>query len=638
MCGISGVFDETSTSSTNECWKMVESGRHRGPDGSHLSYSTDNQFSLNLNVNKSTSWCVLGHSRLTILDLSDASNQPFLSSDKRYALVFNGEIYNYIELREELQDLGIQFHTSGDTEVLLNALIAWGVAAICKLRGMFAFAFADAQEKTLLLARDRYGIKPLHLYQHDGRYYFASEIKQFTDLEDWNPKVNEEVALQFLLYGITDHRKETLFQDIERILPGHYLLLSKKSVTKLNQIKWYGREKIEPIGSYSEAKTTFRNEFEESIRVHLRSDVPIGFCLSGGLDSSAIVGVAADLLDNSAIHTFTATSEQKKIDETKYVNEVVDLNDCIPHFVQPTSQRLLSELDLLTWHQDEPFGGTSIFAQWCVFELIQKSGVKVVLDGQGADEQLAGYNSFLLTYLSSLLKKGRLIKFLGQYKSINSAGRINFVDLLQFMVYQIFPPRMVSALGKILGIASQNGGDWVNSKVIDRNNIEDPFKMRGRVPRNISQLSEHMITVTNLPMLLRFEDRNSMAHSVESRVPFVDRSIFETVERFSDSYLIDGDYTKRVLRDALSDYLPELVKDRRDKIGFQTAEEIWMKNESEGFKKLVKAAIQDCPVFFTKETELLCTRIIDSEVSFSPVPWRVISFGAWARVFHVKGC
>lgn len=617
---------------------MVQLGIHRGPDGSQLSYATKDGFTSQVDDDFIPTWCVLGHSRLTILDLSDASSQPFISKDGRYSLVFNGEIYNFVELREQLETLGVAFQSSGDSEVLLEALIAWGTDAIPKLRGMFSFAFADSNKHTVLLARDRYGIKPLHYFKSGDYLYFASEIKQFTALQTWEPKVDEELALQFLLYGLTDHRRETMFQNVERVMPGHFVQVNQDSPDDIQQQLWYIETEVEEIQSYEMASEHYADALIDSIKVHLRSDVPVGSCLSGGLDSSTIVGVAKHFITEELFHTFTATSELDRIDETKFVEAVVDFTGAIPHYVQPINERLIQELELLTWHQDEPFGGTSIFAQWCVFQLVKETGIKVVLDGQGADEQLAGYNSFLLTYLSNLLRSGRMIKFFREYRSIRYSKRITNFDFFQFFLYQTLSEKLVKQIGSKFKVASQNGGDWICNEILLRNHVDDPFRVNGKVPQNIRDLSQQMLNVSNLPMLLRFEDRNSMAHSIESRVPFVDQKVIDSVKAMKDEYLIDGVYTKRVMRDGLSEYLPEVIRLRKDKIGFQTAEEVWMRDNTEVYKQLVRESVEHCGNFFSKETLSRCNQIIDGEAPFSPVPWRVISFGVWAKVFQVHGC
>jgi asparagine synthase (glutamine-hydrolysing) len=637
MCGISGGISLGSAISTYECWQMVGLGRHRGPDGSQVVFAGKEKFEQDIGARSNDSWMAMGHSRLTIIDLSDASNQPFLSEDGRYALVFNGEIYNYVELKLELEMIGIQFKTTGDTEVLMKALSTWGVDAISKLRGMFAFAFADYQNRKILLARDRYGVKPLHIYRVGERCYFASEIKQFTSLNGWTPLVNKESALQFLLYGVTDHRQETLFSNVERVLPGHFLELTFNQPYDGQQQAWYVEEKVNTYRTYSEAVESFRQSFIDSVQVHMRSDVPIGACLSGGLDSSSIVGVVASNFPEQSICTFTATSELKKIDETKFVNAVTQKTECKPHFVEPTALSLLQDLESLAWHQDEPFGGTSIYAQWCVFQLVKKTGVKVVLDGQGADELLAGYNSFLLTYLVSLIRRGRFVRFITQYIKIKNAGRVDLKSIAQLVVYQTLNAKLFGWLGRRLKVASQNGGNWINPVLLDEMDIEDPFRVGNCFPRNIRDLSDHMINVSNLPMLLRFEDRNSMAHSVESRVPFVDKQVFNCAKGLAERHLIDGDYTKRVLRDGLADFLPDEIRYRKDKIGFQTAEEVWMRQYPEEFKSLVSAAVARCQKFFNTDTERICFQTIEGTTAFSPVPWRVISFGIWAKVFDVQG-
>jgi len=640
VCGISGAISVNPNLKTSDGWQMVALGEHRGPDGSQLAIANDDQFLKvdgNLEVS-SASWCVLGHSRLTILGLSEESNQPFLTPDGRYAMVFNGEIYNFLEIRSELENAGATFHTDGDTEVLFRALITWGREALPKLRGMFSFAFADHQSKKILLARDHFGIKPLHIYSHESTVYFASEIKQFTALESWRPEVNEEVALEFLLYGVTDHRKESFFRNVQKLLPGHLAEISIDQEVKLDFQKWTVDQQLPKIKSFSDGMTQYRDAFIKSVEMHLRSDVEVGSCLSGGLDSSAIVGVVSDLIAPKSMHTFTATSELNSINEKHYAEAVISFCQTKPHFVEPTATQLLTEIESLIWHQDEPFGSTSIFAQWCVFKLVRESGIKVVLDGQGADEQLAGYNSFLTTYLISLLRTGRFIQFVRQLRKLRRAGRISKLELLKFSVYQLIPAKVVARAGQILGIASQNGGYWIREETLNSFEVKDPFRKDGKVPRTIEELCVQMIQSSSLPMLLRFEDRNSMAHGVEARVPFVDDQLMKFVGLLKGDFLIDGTYTKKILRDSLSNFLPPMVRNRTDKIGFQTAEEIWLTENASSLKHLIEESVTVCRRFFDGNTLRLCNEIIDGDRPFSQVPWRVISFGQWAKVFKVGGC
>lgn len=640
MCGISGAISVSQNLEIAEAWQMVALGAHRGPDGSKVAFSNVERFVADdvCSTVGNSSWCTLGHSRLSILGLTEESNQPFLSSDGRFAMVFNGEIYNFLEIRSELEKEGVTFRTDGDTEVLFNALIKWGRTAIPKLRGMFALAFADNESRKVLLARDQFGIKPLHFYCQGSTVFFASEIKQFTELKNWRAEVCEQVALDFLLYGVTDHRRETFFKNVVRLLPGHLVEVSANREIKFDSEKWVTEQQIPKIKKYSNATNQYREAFIDSAKIHLRSDVEVGSCLSGGIDSSAIVGVVSRSISPKLMHTFTATSELNSINEKRYADAVIELCQTSPHFVEPTAKQLLDELEKLVWHQDEPFGSTSIFAQWCVFKLVQESSIKVVLDGQGADEQLAGYNSFLMTYLISLLRRGKVIKFFQQLQKLSKAGRITKSGLLKFFAYQVLPAKIAARMGRVLGIASQNGGNWIRKQTLEAFDVEDPFKKGGKVPTTIEELCRQMIMSSNLPMLLRFEDRNSMAHGVEARVPFVDPNLMNFVGAMRDDFLIDGTYTKKILRDAVSDFLPPEVRNRRDKIGFQTAEEIWMTENAPSFKQLVEESVSTCARFFDENTLRLCNEIIDGEKPFSNVPWRVISFGQWAKVFKVEGC
>jgi asparagine synthase (glutamine-hydrolysing) len=638
MCGISASIANTARLYASDAWGMVKLGDHRGPDGSAIACIVEDQFAIadsQLVDQVGGNWCTLGHSRLTIVDLSNQSSQPYVSVCKKYAMVYNGEIYNYIELRSELESLGVKFYTTGDTEVLFEALIMWGKDALPKLNGMFAFVFVDGDNKKSLIARDRYGIKPLHVLYLDDEVHFASEIKQFTKLAEWKAVVNEEVAREFLLYGITDHRKETMFAGVERLQPGHYIEVLVNETTPPRQECWFTLENQKSSLTYDQAVSEYREKFISSIRMHLRSDVEIGSCLSGGLDSSAIVGVASLDGAQQRIHTFTASSELSTIDETRFADAVNNFCDTIPHVIQPSFEVLLSELENLVWHQDEPFGGTSVFAQWTVFKLVKSQNIKVVLDGQGADEQLGGYNSFINTYLASLLRRGRILHFVRVYSSFRRNRRVSTRDFLKFVAYQNLPSSVVFMAGRALRIPSQNGGNWLRSSDAG---TSDPFKVGESVPRSVRELSRQMITVSNLPMLLRFEDRNSMAHGVEARVPFVDNELMDLAGSLDDAYLMVGSTTKKLLRDSLGSFLPPLVRDRTDKIGFQTAEQVWMGNNKIKFKQLVRDSVESCPRFFNEQTVRICDGVIDGTTVFTQVPWRVISFGLWKRIFDVDSC
>lgn len=629
MCGISAAISKNSTLRRSEISGINSVVKHRGPDGNGV-WTNEGESERN--------WIGLGHTRLSILDLSSASGQPFLSRDGRYALTFNGEIYNFLELRSKLEKLGYQFVTSGDTEVLMFALVEWGVEALPQLRGMFAFVFVDIAQMQVLVARDEFGIKPLYKCTKDQNIYFASEIKQFAAINNWRNRLHTDASIDFLLYGLTDHRRETHFQGVEHVLPGECIFIDGTRNFHESRFTWRKTDFELFRGTYQEACDEYRRLLLESVSIHLRADVEIGSCLSGGLDSSAIVGIASRNSYGSVSrhHTFTATSEDPAIDETLFAQAVVDTTNSIPHFIQPSSQQLWEEMRELAWHQDEPFGSTSIYAQWRVFKEARNSNIKVMLDGQGADEQLGGYNSFIHTHLGAELRGGKLKQFTADFRSFQRAGRVNSRSFTQYLGYSVLSEHFVKSLGQRFGVASQNHLGWVNTQTASSFSNHDPFRLNGKVPRTVRELSTDMVFRSNLPMLLRFEDRNSMAHGVEARVPFVDGPLMHFALSLPAKYLMSGSLTKPLLRDAVGEFMPPLVLNRRDKIGFQTAEQKWFRENPNRVTSLVKDAIDRLPTLFGDGTLRKIDRVLSGEEPFNNIPWRVLSTFIWAEAHNVE--
>ena len=367
---------------------MTDLVSHRGPDGE--GFYNDEYISL-------------GHRRLSIIDLSANGHQPMPRDN--FIITYNGEVYNYLELKDELISLGHQFNTHSDTEVILASYQQWGSAFLNKLNGMFSFVIYDQQHKKVFAARDRFGVKPMYYWICPiGVLYIASEIKQFTCLIGWKAEINLQASYDFLNHSLLDHTNQTFFKDVFQLRPAHFfeLNLGTAEPPKVMPVRWY---ELQASSSVEKTPAQFFEIFKSAIELRLRSDVPVGSCLSGGLDSSSIVCVLNQVLNKSSLQkTFSACSEIKKFDEREFIEEVVSRTDVEANYTYPDETKLFEVLDELIWHQDEPFGSTSIFAQWCVFELAKVNKVKVMLDGQGADEQLAGYHSYFPIYWLQLLK------------------------------------------------------------------------------------------------------------------------------------------------------------------------------------------------------------------------------------------
>lgn len=625
MCGISAIFSYKDKLKASTIEKMNSVIAHRGPDdeGFVLFQPSPKVFGgkdspsdlpyPNLDLTQNFH-AALGHRRLSILDLSLHGHQPMCCQDKRYWITYNGEIYNYKELRSELVKKGHTFQSHTDTEVILKSFEEYGSECLHQFNGMFAFVIYDSHTGKIFAARDRFAVKPLYYWTSpNGFLAFASEIKQFTKLTGWEAKLNRKRGYDFLTYGITNHTEETLFEGVYA-LKGGWLLEGAVDAIKTQQ--WYQLPVSDSSLSFNEASTQFRDLFKDSIRLRLRADVEVGSCLSGGLDSSSIVCVMNQMLqDSNKQRTFSACSNHKAFDETDYIQHVVEKTQVKAHYTTPELNSLFDQLEKLVWHQDEPFGSTSIFAQWEVFKLAHENSIKVMLDGQGADEQLAGYFGYFKVHLKDLLHRKNYLKFFKEgwaYKRKHKSGS-SFLLLLKKYVNR------------------EPAFQWINTAYLT------PSPPPGNEAKGVNQLSYAQVTSTNLPMLLHFEDRNSMAHSIESRTPFIDYRLVEFIQSLPSDYKLSKGTTKRVLREGMKGILPEKIRNRRDKLGFATPEEVWVCDENpDMFKHAVRKAVEEYPEIFHRETIDLCDHVIDRKMAFNNIPWRVLVFAEWMRTFQVS--
>lgn len=560
MCGICGIVAIGRPPELDTVEAMARRLDHRGPDGSG-SFAADG--------------VALGFRRLAIIDLSDAGMQPFASADGRLQLVHNGEIYNYRELRTQLEGLGHSFRSATDTEVILAAYRQWGESCVERFVGMWAFAIWDADRELLFASRDRFGIKPFYYRYDAGRLVFASEPKAFLADPSLRLQANDRVVADYLAQSYLDHIDETFFVGITRLPPAHNLTATRDGI----RLRRYWR--LEPGAPPAEAPAdAIRHAFDESIRLHLRSDVPIGSCLSGGIDSSAVVGSVSRLLRAASTEalavgarqrTFTAYFPDSGFDERPYAEEVVRRSDTEPHWITFDDTQLVSDLPAIVATQDEPFGSTSMVAQWYVMQAAARAGLKVMLDGQGGDEVFGGYRAFVGFRLADLLARGRL-RTLGA--ELRAFGDVHSGSALTAALARPFAPERLTRFVRahLRGSAGLLGPSLRNVAPVQPSN-GSAFSERLR------RHQELVLMHRGLPELLRYEDRNSMAHSLEARVPFLDHRLVELAFSLPGDELIRGGRTKDVFRRALADVLPESVASRRDKLGFVTPERRWFRGE-----------------------------------------------------------
>ena len=557
MCGIFGYIGKENINLKG----ATDIIAHRGPDaeGFLQYYPKSGNIIRNehLEVNPGEQRILFGFRRLSIIDLNEHANQPFSDPSEKYHLIFNGEIYNYIEIRKELEALDYQFRTQSDTEVLLNAYICWGKACVQKFNGMWAFCIMDLKEKKLFCARDRFGIKPLYYYKDKG-FYIASEIKQFfkTGL---TKNINPNLIRDLLDKLILDHTDQTFFQGVMQLPAGHYLEIPLDSIDHYAIAPYWTLEKnneYEGI-SYQEGKKVFKELFFDSIKLRFRSDVAVGSCLSGGLDSSSIVSVASTLFD-FPIKTFTSRFDIAAYDETKYAKLLPEkYSNISPQYCQLTERKFEEDIDKVLFHQDEPFAGMGVMAQWEVMKLANAHQVPVLLDGQGGDELLAGYRKFYAFYLKEKILKGQFKRFTKEFFYLLKNKEFNFFDIQQIKRYLGNTPK--------LDFYSEEGKGLMSTANIGLRAAND---MNQRTKLDVERFS--------YPVLLRYEDRNSMAFSIETRVPFMDYRLVEFLYNTSSDFKIRNGFTKAILRDSLNGTLPTAIKNRINKLGFATPQDIWM--------------------------------------------------------------
>jgi asparagine synthase (glutamine-hydrolysing) len=584
---------------------------------------------------------VLGHRRLSIIDLTAAGHQPMTDADGDLWMVFNGEVYNYLELGDRLAGRGHRFVGHSDTEVVLAAYKEWGSDFLRELVGMFSMVIVDVRKRRVLAARDHFGIKPLYFWRTPaGAVAFASEIKAFTSMPGWSPAVDGQRLYDFLNFGMHDHTDGTMFAGVTQLGPGQLLEIDlRQDVGTLRPRSWWTLQPQPFDGSFDEAAERFADLFRNSVSLQLRADVPVGSCLSGGLDSSSIVCEANEAFrtrgDAFSQLAFSATSDDPRVDESAWVRLVAEQTGVEVHSRTPDMDELPDLLDRLTWHQDEPFGSTSILAQWAVFELARKQGVTVMLDGQGADEQLAGYYPFFAWRFQELLRRGHWSQLA---RDVLATRRVHGgfpPGLVPFSAYLMLPPAVGRLGGRLAKAPTQNPDAWLDRSALGICGYPDPHAA-SRQP-SVRALSVEQLTRTNLPMLLRYEDRDSMAHSVEARVPFLDHRLVEFVTGLPSAHLIGEGTTKRVLREAMRGVIPEPIRTRRDKIGFQTAEERWMRQDDPArVRALVARAVDAAGGILTPGTLTRAADMLEGRRPLDPWVWRVVSAGAWLERFSVR--
>ena len=606
MCGIVGRvnFNKEEVDEV-QIRAMMRKIKHRGPD--------DEGVFIDKNIG-------LGFVRLSIIDLSKAGHQPMFSDDRRYVIIFNGEVYNYIELREELKELGYRFKSNSDTEVVLKAYQEWGEEALDRFNGMWAFIVYDTKTKELFGARDRFGIKPFYYYRDKNSFIFGSEIKALKEVIDTPLSINEETLFNYLLFNRTDYSQKTLYTQIYKIPHAYSFRLTDSGEFKLK--RWYNlKERCNRQKDISPKE--YLELFKSSLKLRMRSDVPIGVCLSGGIDSSSIVTTLSKELNIKDLRSFSAVYKRgERGDEQEYIQEIKEFVREM-NYTHPTAESLFNDLEDFIKSQDEPFPTTSIYAQYKVMELAKRD-VKVTLDGQGADEQLAGYRYFYGFYFKELLNTLSLLRLFKEIYNYFKLQKSLFA--IKALIFFLLPSKLKLKL-----------------KVKKLSYIQEEFYKRHSISNILTEelyssksLKESLINhfEYKLEHLLKWEDLNSMRFSIEARVPFLDYRLVEQSLSLKSNYHIKKGVTKYILRESMKSILPEKIRKRYDKIGFATPEAKWFREEF--FREKIEGILKNPTKTFKKyiDTKValeMYQKHLIGEIDCSKDIWKWINLELWFR-------
>jgi asparagine synthase (glutamine-hydrolysing) len=589
---------------------------HRGPDGAR-SWLTETRRSV----------VGLGHRRLSIIDLSHASDQPMFDRTGSLALVYNGEIYNYVELREELADAGRVFATTSDTEVLLAAYEQWGTECLPRLNGMFAFALWDGRREELFVARDRFGEKPLfHTRLPSSGFACASEMKALFAHPDVGASPSESAIRTYVDGAFYEDVEETMFERIVRLMPGHAMVLGDDGSVSRRWRYWTpDYSAVQEPYDEDEAVEHFRDLLERSVRMRLRSDVPVGTSLSGGLDSSTIVGMLTAARMRTPTLTQNAFSGRfdeldPTLSEGPFVDLVVKQTGVHAHSVTPTASGLIEESERLHWHQEEPFLSASIYLQWCVMRLAHEHQTTVLLDGQGADELLAGYQYYFPSYQLDLIDRRRFGRLaydtLAFRRRLRQASRGYQNSLRRFNHDIALGPRSLAAA--LRHRRSVPHGDYVEGV--------PPAAAGMRLRRQIAEALQY----NSLPMLLRYADRNAMAFSRETRFPFLDHELVDWCVTLPDRAFVRNGWQKHILREAAGETIPPEIRWRADKVGYAAPLDLWLRDSLRDWahERLFAGTIVDLDGYDRSAIEDLWNRHQAGE-NHSWALWRWISLNEW---------
>lgn len=602
MCGISGIINkDNSRVKKDEIKKINNLIAHRGPD--------DEGFYIEKNF-------AFGHRRLSILDLSSDGHQPMHYLDK-FTITYNGEVYNYLEIKEELLKDGYKFISDTDTEVILASYDKWGEACVDKFNGMWAFAIYDKVKEIIFCSRDRFGVKPFYYTEVNGKFVFGSEIKQL--LEFYTERfVNETILVDYLLYGLEEHTNETFFKNIYKLEQSHNLIYYIKD-NSFEIKRYFDIEFDKNISCLNEKESIalVKNKLENAIDLRLRSDVKVGTCLSGGLDSSSITAIASKKYFKTTHEKFVAIhakSIEKKTDESEFAREVASYCGLNLIEVEPQLEDITNNVKEVVYAQEEPFGSPSIFMQYFVMKKARENNCLVMLDGQGGDETLFGYENYYAVYFASLLSSFQLVNFFLEFNKLK-LFKLSKNNIIKNTISVLLGNKMkyLKSFFRIYQLSLKQEHD------IKRLNDLYSFK-------KIKDFQKRELMNRTLPHLLRYEDKNSMRNSVETRLPFIDYGFAQSSISLQDRIKFKNGFLKYILRKVVEPILPKNIVWRTNKFGFEAPSDIWLHNHKE--EMIVKI----------NNSKLLENMLhIDKKIfANKSMLWKLYNVAIWETVYGVK--
>lgn len=615
MCGIAGIINLNKEPINKEKLKnMVKVIKYRGPDDE--GYYIDNNIGL-------------GHCRLSIIDLSSAGHQPMSNKDKSLWIVYNGEIYNYIELRNELKKQGYTFRSNSDTEVIIHAYEEWGENCVKKFNGMWAFALWDQHKKQLFCSRDRFGIKPLYYYFDKKTFIFASEIKAILKALNQKPEPNWPVVYNYLMNSILCYSEETFFKHIQRLNSAHSLIVSPQGLRKY---KYWDYQNYN-IKNYNDTtpEKTFYDLFYDAVKIRTRSDVPVALTLSGGLDSSSIAAFFAKIKKDQHIKSFSAIFPGFKDDESYYAKLVADRFSTEPHYIQPRAKNLIGTLKKIISHMDYPSHSTAVFPVYEIMKKVHQENIKVVLEGQGADELLAGYvNRNLAPYIIDELntcfrspsKTKQFIREIIKIKQLY--GAMPFLWVMRNAI-----PQSHQMYQKLMGISNVLDKDF--KKTYGKT---EKLEIKKKFPDRLTNELYYCHWRDSLPPLLKYGDALSMAFSVESRLPFMDYRLIEFVFALPYAQKINNATTKYILRNAFKNILPKEILNR-NKVGFSNPIAKWLRGAMNTEIKpiLLSNKSRSRHIYNTKVLAKMLDKHESGKVDLNHYIFRWLSLELWLEQF-----